>query len=139
MGKRHLAEVIQLDSKRKTHSNQEKSIYYSKGIFELSEHWEAWELVDAEESDYDFIEEGTLDECLQALTNLISFEVTSELLRHNLGPEEWSRKQQSRREEIKQKCYREGRYKGKGWVIQSVIDQPTLESMIKDELFEPIQ
>ncbi|MBC1238666.1 hypothetical protein [Nostoc sp. 2RC] len=137
--KRPLAEVIQLNSKRQNNSKKNKPIYYREGIFELSNHWEAWVLVDAKEADYDFLEEGTLDECLFALTNFISFEVTSKFLRHNLEPEEWSRKQQERREEIKQECYRQGRYEGMGWVIESVVDKLGLESMIEEGFFEPIQ
>lgn len=62
--KRHSSEVNQLGSTRKTQANQNQPIYYRQGIFELSNQWEAWLLVEAEESEEsDFLDdEEIMDE-----------------------------------------------------------------------------
>jgi hypothetical protein len=136
--KKPLAEVIQLDSKRKIPSQPENSNYYQEGIFELCEEWQAWEIDEIEPENSILVTEETLDECIQALNLFITMEVNSKVLKLNLDPKQWSKRQQAEREKIRQQCYRHGRYEGNGWVIESLLDKQTLELMIEDGIFEPI-
>ncbi|MTJ10762.1 MULTISPECIES: hypothetical protein [unclassified Anabaena] len=135
--KNPLAEVMQLDSKRKIHSRPENANSSQGGIFELSDYWQAWEIDDIEPSDSIFVAEGTLEECIKELNPLITMQVNSKVLKLNLEPKQWTKRQQAERETIRQQCYLNGRYKGQGWVIESVIDRKSLES-IDNGIFEPI-
>lgn len=136
--KKPLAEVIQLDSKRKIHSQPENANSSQGGIFELSDYWQAWEIDDLDPSNSIFLAEGPLEECIEELNTLITMEVNSKILKLNLDPKQWNKRQQAEREIIRQQCYLHGKYKGQGWVIESVIDRKSLESMINGEMFEPI-
>ena len=96
----------------------------SKAIYVYAEcdWWEAWECYgDGDnEDDWALAYEGTLDECIQALTNVISQEVDAETRNQNLEPNQWAKRQQQRRSEIRKQCLTTGTAGTKGsWEIRS--------------------
>lgn len=106
--------------------------------YALSNWWEAWECVGNPDELGDWIQvaEGTLDECIQELTNEISWEVDQEIdadrtrRRWNVEYDDdtenyiaaWEARQQQRRAEIKETCLVEGWCLREGkWEIRSVL------------------
>lgn len=96
----------------------------SKAIYVYAEcdWWEAWECYgDGDNEDHWALAgDGTLDECIQALTNVISQEVDAETRNQNLEPNQWAKRQQQRRSEIRKQCLTTGTAGTKGsWEIRS--------------------
>jgi len=87
----------------------------SAETYEPIDFWDAWVCHGDKENVDDWVqeEEGTLDECIQALTNWISVEVDMELRSIHIPDEkflsEWERRQNQRRKEIRQQCLTKGR------------------------------
>lgn len=91
---------------------------------------------DEEGESWLILEDGTLDACLDAINDWISMEVDQEFtadgsasrlsVKYDDAPQKyiaaWERRQQQRREEIRQCCLAEGCYEQKGqWLISSVL------------------
>lgn len=106
--------------------------------FALSDWWEAWEYFGGDASDpenWGFVEDGTLERCMVALTNNISLELDQEMRSkgilqrlsadHDDDPERFTeeliRHHDQRREDIRRQCLKTGEYKGGTWTIRSQI------------------
>lgn len=80
--------------------------------------------------------DGTLDECIQALTNVISFEVNAQIKNWDFELSEWEKMQDRRRAEIRKQCLTTGFAGTKGsWDIRASL---TAERILyqRNHLFE---
>jgi hypothetical protein len=113
--------------------------------FATCEDWEAWEyLGDGDENDdeekWELVDDGTLEDCMYAVGNLISLELDDEMRDdiRRLGAEyddepqkfieELERRHQQRREDIKKQCWKTGRAEGGGWRITYYLIEGSLAS-----------
>lgn len=95
-------------------------------VYDKTDWWEAWECDGDgdDEDDWALAEEGTLDECIEALTNVISREVDAETRDLDYEPNEWAKRQEQRRSEIRKQCLTKGRAGKEGlWEIRSVLTE----------------
>lgn len=107
-------------------------------VYVESDWWEAWECYGDgdDEDDWVFAGDGTLDECLLALTNVISQEVDAQIRNWDLELYEWEKMQEQRRSEIRKQCLTTGSAGTKGsWSIRSSL---TAEQILyqRNHLFE---
>jgi hypothetical protein len=102
----------------------------SQGIFVYSDYWEAWEQVDEDADDpenWEFMADGSLSDCIEALSLLLSIELDRAMQDESkrLGVHyedffgELARRHRQKQEEVKQQCLKAGEYKGHGWTIRS--------------------
>ncbi|PSM48478.1 hypothetical protein C7Y66_14295 [Chroococcidiopsis sp. CCALA 051] len=100
--------------------------------------WEAWECYGDGDNVDDWVlaGDGTLDECIQALTNVISFEVNAQIKNWDFELSEWEKMQDRRRAEIRKQCLTTGFAGTKGsWDIRASL---TAERILyqRNHLFE---
>ena len=113
--------------------------------YAVSDWWEAWQCrsddVDNPEN-WGQVEEGTLQECIQALTNVISRELELEMrqdgstqrlsAKYDDEPQkftnEMKKRHQKKRSDIKKQCLMTGKHSGSfgNWVIRSVLTREQL-------------
>lgn len=132
----------------------EKKNINKEGIFVYSHAWEAWGedksrqllqtlsnpfCLNLAQSGNDFnhnylIAKGSLFDCLEALSYVISMELNAELMKHErLGiqqkypAQELTRHARQRRAEIRRVCWESGEYKGNSWFIRSSLTRSECE------------
>lgn len=99
-------------------------------IFAYSDYWEAWEQVGEDAGDpenWEFLADGPLSDCIEALSLILSIELDRSMQDESkrLGAhyddffEELARRHRQKQEEVKQHCLKAGQYKGDGWTIRS--------------------
>jgi hypothetical protein len=101
-------------------------------IFAYSDYWEAWELVGQNKRDPDswqFLADGQLSNCIEAVSRIISMELDMELMRERRQHgtqnvdflEELTRRVQNRQGEIIKECLKKGQCKTEDWHIRSML------------------
>jgi hypothetical protein len=107
-----------------------KSLSRNEEIFAYSDYWEAWEQVGEDGNDpenWEFIADGSLSDCIEALSLIISIELDRAMQdeKKRLGVQyddffgELARRHRQKQEDIKKVCLKTGEYKGEGWTIRS--------------------
>lgn len=104
----------------------------NEDIFAYSDYWEAWEQVGEDAGDpenWEFMADGSLSDCIEALSLILSIELDRSMQDESkrLGAhyddffEELARRHRQKQEDIKKQCWKTGEYKGDGWTIRSIL------------------
>jgi hypothetical protein len=129
---------------RKNSLREVKGLKGSKNqeVFAYSDYWEVWEQIGEDDSDPDswqFLADGLLQDCIEAVSPTISMQLDMELMRersqqpqHTDFLEELLQRVQQRQAEIRKECLTKGEYKKDGWHMRSQHTREQCEYMAQN-------